>query len=129
MTLEQVGEVLGVTRERVRQIEAVAMKKLRDGIGLAEAVTVDGVTVAVVICERCDLYYPREGRSKICADCADPPDRRRRRRSRNPRTPRRRISAVPPPVVQVVDVTVLEVPEPAPEPGFSLSLIFDFSNL
>jgi RNA polymerase primary sigma factor len=29
MTLEQVGEVFGVTRERVRQIESKALRKLR----------------------------------------------------------------------------------------------------
>ena len=30
-TLEEIGEILGVTRERVRQIEARAMEKLRKG--------------------------------------------------------------------------------------------------
>ncbi len=29
-TLQEVGEVLGVTRERIRQIEARALQKLRD---------------------------------------------------------------------------------------------------
>jgi RNA polymerase primary sigma factor len=29
MTLEQVGERFGVTRERIRQIEATALRKLR----------------------------------------------------------------------------------------------------
>lgn len=29
MTLEEVGKVLGITRERVRQIEVAALKKLR----------------------------------------------------------------------------------------------------
>ena len=29
LTLEQIGEIMGVTRERVRQIEARALRKLR----------------------------------------------------------------------------------------------------
>jgi RNA polymerase primary sigma factor len=29
LTLEEVGQVMGVTRERVRQIEALALRKLR----------------------------------------------------------------------------------------------------
>lgn len=29
MTLEEIGQVMGVTRERVRQIEAMALRKLR----------------------------------------------------------------------------------------------------
>lgn len=32
MTLEQVGEKFGVTRERIRQIEVKAMKKLKAGL-------------------------------------------------------------------------------------------------
>lgn len=32
MTLEECGTVLGVTRERVRQIEANALRKLRNGL-------------------------------------------------------------------------------------------------
>lgn len=31
-TLEEIGQVMGVTRERIRQIEAKALKKLGQGI-------------------------------------------------------------------------------------------------
>ena len=37
MTLEQAGKALGVTRERVRQIEARAMRKLRVTAGVMPA--------------------------------------------------------------------------------------------
>ncbi len=31
MTLQEVAEVLGVTRERIRQLESKALRKLKDG--------------------------------------------------------------------------------------------------
>jgi RNA polymerase nonessential primary-like sigma factor len=40
MTLEEIAQIVGVTRERIRQIEAKALRKLRLGLmrsGLTEA--------------------------------------------------------------------------------------------
>lgn len=66
MTLEQVGNVLGITRERVRQIEAIALEKLRTGLDTAETVNMDGHTIAMSQCEECFEFFPREGRRKYC---------------------------------------------------------------
>jgi RNA polymerase primary sigma factor/RNA polymerase sigma factor len=33
MTLKEVGRVMGVTKERIRQLEARAMAKLRNAVG------------------------------------------------------------------------------------------------
>ena len=35
-TLEQIGQLLGVTKERVRQLEQRALRKLRDAAGEAD---------------------------------------------------------------------------------------------
>ncbi len=68
MTLEQVGNVLGVTRERVRQIEAIALEKLRTGLDAAQTVDVKGVTAALTQCEECFEFFPRANRRKYCDD-------------------------------------------------------------
>lgn len=39
MTLEQVGQIIGVTRERVRQIESKALRVLRSRSELAQRAT------------------------------------------------------------------------------------------
>ena len=38
-----------------------------------------------MICENCDEFYPREGRSKICMKCAAPPKKSRKKIKRAPR--------------------------------------------
>lgn len=70
MTLEQVGDVLGITRERVRQIEVIALQKLRSGIGLDDFVEVKGAAFAVIECTRCSELFLRQGRNIYCEECA-----------------------------------------------------------
>jgi hypothetical protein len=69
MTLEEVGNMIGVTRERVRQIEVVALEKCRTGEGLVDTVKIDGVTFPVLVCDKCKELFPRMGRSKRCLEC------------------------------------------------------------
>jgi hypothetical protein len=69
MTLESVGYVLGVTRERVRQIESVAIRKLRNRIGLNPVLVVDGCMFALIECDRCGVYFRRDGRWRSCPEC------------------------------------------------------------
>jgi len=71
MTLEEVGKYLGVTRERVRQIEVIALRKLRTGINLESVVNIDGEDFTVIECDRCGELFPRMGRSRYCLECEE----------------------------------------------------------
>lgn len=114
LTLEEVGKYLGVTRERVRQIEHQALQKLENQRGLAETVTLDGVTCAVQICERCDQWFPRQGRAKICKECVEPKPRPKPK-ARAPRRSTRRTSLpTPPPRAAVATVSLKKPPVPDP---------------
>jgi hypothetical protein len=71
MTFEQIGKVMGITRERARQIGAEAVNKLKSGEGLYKTVDIDGCTLALVECEWCGEYFPRNGRSTMCGNCEE----------------------------------------------------------
>jgi hypothetical protein len=79
MTLEEIGEILGVTRERVRQIELVALEKLRRGreAGAGDSVEMKGRLAtygfALVECESCAGFFLRDGATTLCPDCEPDP--------------------------------------------------------
>lgn len=68
MTLEQIGAVMGITRERVRQIENIAFRKLnRVRRALKEG---DTVVLEGPICEGCNKRFERKsGRQTFCYTC------------------------------------------------------------
>ncbi len=72
MTLEHIGEAMGITRERVRQIEGGALRKLQEQEG-ADVIHARGVTgmhfLAVLYCERCGSPFLRRGSARRCAPC------------------------------------------------------------
>lgn len=75
MTLEEVGDVLGVTRERVRQIQEIAIDKLRRGreAGAGESVDFGRFAFALVECETCGEYFVRDGAATLCPACEPEP--------------------------------------------------------
>lgn len=79
MTLEEIGEILGVTRERIRQIELIALDKLRRGreAGACEVVEMKGrlttYAFALVECEACGEFFIRDGAATLCPACEPEP--------------------------------------------------------
>lgn len=73
MTLEEVGLEMGLTRERVRQIEADAFKKLRTGEGLGESIEYGDYAFGLVKCNVCQEYFLRDGSRTICESCEPDP--------------------------------------------------------
>jgi uncharacterized Zn finger protein (UPF0148 family) len=69
MTLEEIGEAMHITRERVRQIEAKALTKLRtlegDGVIFAE-----GFAISIPDCRGCNAPFIRmKGDDRYCELC------------------------------------------------------------
>lgn len=77
MTLEEIGAKMNITRERVRQIENSALRKLRENVG-NDVVWSGRLTVAVPDCRRCqEPFVRRKGRQDLCEICES---KRRRKR-------------------------------------------------
>lgn len=103
MTLEEIGSVMGITRERVRQIEHAAIEKLKEAKAGAALEGERPVPDPLPRCEECAKRFVREfGRQTCCSSCiVDHPNRsrsqqrylliesRRRRRFRNARAAKR----------------------------------------
>jgi predicted DNA-binding protein (UPF0251 family) len=79
MTLEQIGTKMGITRERVRQIEGTALRKLIECTG-SEVIDIGQHTFAAPDCERCSRPFVRStGSDRWCVECSKWRDSRRRR--------------------------------------------------
>ncbi len=73
MTLEAVGEELGITRERVRQIEVIALAKLRGEEEAGITVDFEGRTYPAVECSKCGELFIRDGAERFCEECQPDP--------------------------------------------------------
>lgn len=69
MTLEEIGACMGITRERVRQIEHQALAKLADSSG-SDVSWLGGLTIAVPECKKCgEAFVRKTGRQVFCDPC------------------------------------------------------------
>lgn len=79
MTLEQIGACMNITRERVRQIEHSALRKLRENNG-SDISWLGALTIAIPECRRCGEPFVRAtGRQEMCDVCDA--NRKRKRRA------------------------------------------------
>lgn len=70
MTLEEVGGVLGVTRERIRQIEVSAIRKFCAGYDPGDEIVIAGVVIELDECKGCGLIFaPQDGDDGVCPMC------------------------------------------------------------
>lgn len=80
MTLEEIGAAMGITRERVRQIETSALMKLRQDSG-GDISWIGKLTISVPDCRRCSEPFVRKtGRQTLCDDC----ESKRRKKRHHP---------------------------------------------
>lgn len=77
MTLEQIGAAMGITRERVRQIERAALDKLKENSG-SDIAWIGKLTMGIPECRRCGEAFVRAtGRQTMCSTCEATRKRRR----------------------------------------------------
>lgn len=78
MTLEQIGATMNITRERVRQIESTALRKISQNSG-SDITVFGGFTIAIPSCRKCGEPFIRAaGRQEMCAPCDAARKRKRR---------------------------------------------------
>jgi hypothetical protein len=69
MTLEEIGAYMGITRERVRQIEHSALRKLATNTG-SDITWMGNLTIGIPECRKCGEPFIRgTGRQELCAPC------------------------------------------------------------
>lgn len=69
MSYDEIAIAMGITRSRVQQVEAIALRKLRDGTA-GDYALAGGIAVPVGRCRRCgDPFVRRYGRQSTCVAC------------------------------------------------------------
>lgn len=76
MTLEEIGTAMGITRERVRQIEHSAIAKLSQNAG-GDIALVRGFTIPISECRCGENFVRGRGRQQMCDVCEKKRKKRR----------------------------------------------------